>query len=64
MSKMTQSERLYNYTRQRAENKAFQILHNVSIVYTLFLNNSRVNKPQKNSTAGRPFETENDGRSK
>ena len=41
---MTQSESLYNYTRQRAESKAFQILHNVSSVHNLFPNNARVNK--------------------
>jgi hypothetical protein len=41
---MTQPERVYSYTRKRAESKAFQILHNVSIVHTLFPNNVRVNK--------------------
>jgi hypothetical protein len=64
MSKMTQSERVYNYTRQRAESKAFQILHNVSIVHTLFPNNARENRTKKNLAAGRSVETENDGRSK
>ena len=64
MSKMTQSERLYNYTRQRAESKQFQILRKVSTVHTLYPNNSRVNKTEKKSAAGRPVETESDGRSK
>jgi len=64
VSKTTQSERLYNYTRQRAESKTFQILRNVSSVHTLFPNNARVNKTKKISAAGRPVETENDGRSK
>jgi hypothetical protein len=58
------TERLYSYTRQRAESKAFQILSNVSLVHTLFPNNARVNKTKKISVAGRPVETENDGRSK
>jgi hypothetical protein len=63
MSQTTQSERLYYYIRQRAQSKAFQILHNVSVVHNLFPNNARVNKT-KNSAAGRPVETENDVRSK
>jgi len=64
MSEMTQSERLYNYTRQRAESKAFQILHNVSIVHALFPSNTRVYKTEKNSAAGRSLERVNDERNK
>ena len=41
---MTESEHLYNYAGKRAGSKAFQILHNVSIVHTLFPNKVRVNK--------------------
>jgi hypothetical protein len=42
------TEFLCNYTRQRTEGMALPILSNISIVHTLFSNNGRANKTEKN----------------